>query len=227
PNTSIRSNAAATSVTPDGGGYKITFEDGSTLGADAVAVAAPAYAAGQLTKEMDPQLSSRLLAIPYVSTATVSIAFKKKDIKHPLNGFGFVVPKVEGRRIMAATWTSVKFNYRAPDDSILMRCFVGGSKNAELVSLNDADMIAMVRQELKDIMGVDAEPVLARVFRWMNSMPQYTIGHEDRIAAIEEDAARHPGFFLAGSAYHGIGISDSVRWSEVVAKKALHNMFGG
>jgi len=227
PNTQIRTNAAVATVAPGDGGYEVRFEDGSTLAADAVAIAAPAYAAGALLDEMDLQLSARLLNIPYVSTATVSIAFKKKDINHPLNGFGFVVPKVEGRRIMAATWTSVKFDYRAPDDSVLMRCFVGGSKNAELVLLNDADMIAMVRQELKDIMGIDAEPVLARVFRWMNSMPQYTIGHEERIEAIEEAVASHSGLFLTGSAYHGIGISDSVRWSEVVAKKALHYMFGG
>ncbi|MBI5885707.1 MAG: protoporphyrinogen oxidase [Deltaproteobacteria bacterium] len=227
PNTHIRTDAAVAAVVPRDNGYEVQFENGSTLAADAVAIAAPAYAAGALLEKMDLHLSARLLNIPYVSTATVSIAFKKKDIKHPLNGFGFVVPKVEGRRIMAATWTSVKFDYRAPDDSVLMRCFVGGAKNAELVLLNDGDMIAMVRQELKEIMGIDAEPVLARVFRWMNSMPQYTIGHEERIEAIEEAVERHPGLFITGSAYHGIGISDSVRWSEVVAKKALHYMFGG
>lgn len=224
--TVIRTNVGVAGVAPKDGGYEVRLEDGSAIMADSVVIAAPAYAASALVAGMDAGLAERLLTIPYVSTATVSIGFKKKDINHPLNGFGFVVPKTEGRRIMAATWTSVKFDYRAPDDSVLIRCFVGGAKNAEFVLLDDDAMIKMVRVELKDIMGIDAEPVLTRVFRWMNSMPQYTVGHEERVVAIEEAAARHPGFYLTGSAYHGIGISDSIRYSEVVAKKVLHYLFG-
>ncbi|WKZ32773.1 MAG: protoporphyrinogen oxidase [Thermodesulfobacteriota bacterium] len=209
-----------------GAGYRVDLEGGGSIEADAVIVAAPAWAAASILKGEDAALSEKLLTIPYVSTATVSIAFKKKDIKHPMNGFGFVVPKVEGRKIMAATWTSVKFAGRAPEDSVLIRCFVGGSKNAELVSLGDADMIKMVREELRDIMGIGAEPVLARVFRWRNSMPQYTIGHEERVAWIDERLKSHPGLHLAGSAYYGIGISDSIRYGEVVAKRVIDQIQG-
>lgn len=223
--THIKKGLSVKSVLSVDGGYEVAFEGGEpSMRADAVVVAAPAYAASAVLSELDKALSEKLLTIPYVSTATVSIAFKKKDVAHPLNGFGFVVPRTEKRGIMAATWTSVKFSHRAPDDSVLIRCFVGGAKNMELVSLNDEEMIKMVRKELREIMGIEAEPVLARVFRWINSMPQYTVGHEERIASIEEMVSRHPGLYITGSAYHGIGISDSIRNGEVVAKKIIHQL---
>lgn len=221
-NTEIRTGVVVTEVAWRGKGYEVGMAGGPAIRADAVIIAAPAYAASSLLKGVDHWIADRLKTIPYVSTATVSIAFKKSDVKHPLNGFGFVVPKIENRKIMAATWTSVKFSHRAPEDSVLIRCFVGGAKNTELVDKSDAEMVKMVRGELKDIMGIDAEPVLTRVFKWKDSMPQYTIGHEERVASIEEKLNGYPGLYLAGSAYHGIGIADSVRLSEVVAKKALH-----
>lgn len=202
--------------------YTISFDgDRDTIEADAVIIATPAYAAANLLKEMDPPLSDQLMDIPYASTATVSIAYKKEDVSHPLNGFGFVVPKVENRRIMAATWTSVKFSYRAPEDSILIRCFVGGALNEELVSLSDEEMIKMVKEELKDIMGIDAKPTLSRVFRFHKAMPQYTIGHEDKVTRIEQMVDGHDGLFLTGSAYRGIGISDCVHNGEITAKKVF------
>ncbi|MBI1912224.1 MAG: protoporphyrinogen oxidase [Deltaproteobacteria bacterium] len=223
-NTRIEKGVAVTGVTKKNNGYEVALDGGKSIEADAVVIAAPAYAAANVLSRFDADLSQKLLTIPYVSTATVSIAFKKSDVKHPLNGFGFVVPKIEKRRIMAATWTSRKFSFRAPDDTVLIRCFVGGSKNMELVNLSDPEMIKMVKEELRDTMGITAEPVLVKVFRWINSMPQYTVGHEDRIKWIEERLANHPGLYLTGSAYHGIGISDSIRIGEVVAKKILHQL---
>lgn len=220
--TSIRTGGAVTSVAEKGGGYMVNIEGEPPLEADAVIIAAPAYAASRLVRGIDGELADRLLTIPYVSTATVSLAFKRRDVAHPLKGFGFVVPKTEKRKIMAATWTSMKFMHRAPEDSVLIRCFVGGARDSELVSLGDAEMVRAVRDELRDIMGIDAAPVLSRVYRWINSMPQYTIGHRERVEWIEERIAVHKGLYLTGSAYHGIGISDSIRTGEVVAKKALH-----
>ena len=167
-------------------------------------------------------MSEKLLTIPYVSTATVSIGYKRKDIIHPLDGFGFIVPKIEKRKLMAATWSSVKWEGRAPGDSVLIRCFIGGAKNEELVSLSDKDMTDAARSELKEIMGIDAEPVFVRIFRWIKAMPQYTIGHETRVSKIEELAGKHSGLYLTGSAFRGIGISDTVREGEVTAKKVLH-----
>ena len=225
--TSLRAGAPVNSIEKKDGRYSVTLEGGEKIDADALVVAAPAWAASNLLNGVDPALCEKLRTIPYVSTATVSIAFRKKEVKHPLNGFGFVVPKVEKRRIMAATWTSVKFSHRAPDDSVLIRCFVGGSKNAELVDLDDAGMVTMVREELRDIMGIDAEPVLTRVFRWRKSMPQYTIGHDERVKWIDERVGENRGLYLTGSAYHGIGISDSIRYGEVVAKKIIHQFEKG
>lgn len=226
PNTSVWTGARVTGIEPKDGRYRLSTESGEHIEADAVVIAAPAHAASRILSGFDAELSEKLGSIPYVSTATVSIAFNREDVRHPLNGFGFVVPKIEGRRIMAATWTSVKFSHRAPEDKVLIRCFVGGSKNMELVNLGDEEMVRMVTEELRDLMGIDAEPVLARVFRWIDSMPQYTIGHEERVAEIEETAKRHEGLYLTGSAYHGIGIADSVRCGEIVAKKVLHFIQG-
>ncbi|GMR04972.1 MAG: protoporphyrinogen oxidase [Thermodesulfobacteriota bacterium] len=221
-NTTVRTGTAVKGVSKKGGKFLIEIEGGEALEADSVIIAAPAYVASKVLEGLDHGLSQKLLEIPYASTATVSIAFKKKDLKRPLDGFGFVVPRKEKRRIMASTWTSVKFDNRAPGDSVLIRCFIGGSKNRELLSLSDAEMVNIVREELSDIMGIEAEPIFARVYRWINSMPQYTVGHEERVRAIEEGAQAHPGLFITGSAYHGIGIADSVRCAEVTAKKALH-----
>ncbi|MBI5598465.1 MAG: protoporphyrinogen oxidase [Deltaproteobacteria bacterium] len=193
----------------------------TAIKADSVVIATPAYITAGFLKDMDPGLSQQLLKIPYVSTATVSLGYKKKDIKKTLDGFGFIVPKVENRKIMAATWSSVKWEGRAPEDSVLIRCFVGGATNEGLVFLNDRELTDMVKNELRDIMGIEAEPILVRIFRWKKAMPQYTVGHEERVASIMETAAKHPGLYLTGSAYRGIGISDCVREGEVAARKIL------
>lgn len=203
------------------GGYRIKLDGGGSIRCDSIVFATPAYVTASLVKGIDPVLSNLLSQIPYVSTATVSIGFKKEALKKPLKGFGFVVPRFEKRRIMAATWTSRKFAHRAPEDSILIRCFVGGSKNEELVSLGDDEMIEMVRSEIEDITGISAEPVLTRVFRWWKAMPQYTIGHSERVAAIYERLKDHEGLYITGSAYNGIGISDSVHGGEIIADKIL------
>ncbi|TAN61707.1 protoporphyrinogen oxidase [bacterium] len=224
PYTNIKTNTAVASVAKKNGLYSLALKDGSGMEADSIIICSPAYVAAELLKGFDSELTEKLLTIPYVSTATISLGFKKADIKHPLNGFGFVVPKTEGRKIMAASWTSVKFKYRAPDDSVLIRCFVGGAKDADLVSLSDEEMLKMVRIELKETMGITAEPVITRIYRWFNSMPQYTVGHEGRIKLIEEKLLKHPGLYLTGSAYHGIGIPDSIRTAEITAKKALHHV---
>jgi len=202
-------------------GYEVLIEGEPSLHAHSVVVATPAYVAAGIVKGMDSALSAKLLNIPYASTATVSMGYKRKDLKEPLNGFGFVVPGAENRKIMAATWSSEKWEGRAPGDSVLIRCFVGGAKKGELVFLSDKEMAETVKGELKEIMGIEAEPVLVKIFRWEKAMPQYVVGHGERIKEIEELMSKHPGLYLTGSAYHGIGISDTVREAEVAAKKVL------
>jgi oxygen-dependent protoporphyrinogen oxidase len=219
--TSIMTGGKVADIVKTDDIYEVLLEDELPLYADIVVVATPSYVASGLLESIDGELADRLLTIPYVSTATVSVAYKKSDVKRPLEGFGFVVPKTENRRIMAATWSSVKWSYRAPEDMVLIRCFVGGAKKSELVFKSDEEMTGIVREELRDIMGIDAEPVVTRIYRWKDAMPQYTIGHAERVAEIEALAARHPGLYLTGSAYRGIGISDTVREAEGTAKKVL------
>ncbi len=203
------------------GRLRVVLTNGDAMTADAVVIAAPAHAAARLTRGLDRELSKKLGEIPFSSTATVTMAFKESDIPRPLNGFGFVVPRSEGRGIMASTWSSVKFDGRAPEGSVLLRCFVGGAKGAELLELNNKEMTEMVRRELRDIMGITAEPLFTRIFRWKKAMPQYTIGHEERVREIEALTADHKGLFLTGSSYRGIGIPDSIHGGETTARRIL------
>ncbi len=192
--------------------------------ADSVIFSTPAHISSSLLAGLDNPLSEKLQTIPYVSTATVTLAFKASEAKLP-KSFGFVIPRVEERKIMAATFTSRKFAGRCSDEYVMIRCFVGGSKNEHLVALDDKDMVDIVRGELKDIIGLNAEPVLSRVYRWRKAMPQYTIGHLERVRWISERVHQHPGLYLTGSAYNGIGISDSIREGEITAKKCLDHLF--
>ncbi|MEE9613992.1 MAG: protoporphyrinogen oxidase [Thermodesulfobacteriota bacterium] len=222
----IKTGTAVDSIRRRHGGWEVEIAGGPPIEADAVVAATPAYVTSRFLEGLDDLLVEKLVSIPYVSTATVSIGYKREDIKHPLDGFGFVVPRTEKRRIMAATWSSVKWAGRAPEDKVLIRCFVGGTNRSDLVSLGDEETTKMVREELSDIMGIDAEPLFVRIFRWKSSMPQYTIGHGERIESIEGLTANHPGLYLTGSAYHGIGISDTVREAEATAKKVLGYLGG-
>lgn len=222
--TTIKTGVSVSRVEACDAGYRVIIEGGEVIDCDSVIVATPAYAASGIVEEIDKELGSLLNSIPYVSTATVSLGFKKSDIKMDLNGFGFVIPKQENKRIMAASWVSVKFPYRAPDDSVLIRCFVGGAKNEEMVFLSDEKIAQVVKEDLKDIMGIEAEPVVRRIFRWHKAMPQYTIGHEERVAALEARADKYPGLYLSGSAYHGVGISDCIRMGEETSVKVLDHL---
>lgn len=217
---SIRLGKSVSGIKEQGGKYAIRMENGETLEADSVILSTPAYISASLLNDMDSELAEKLRSVPYVSTATVSMAFKKAEVTLP-RSFGFVIPKVEHRRIMAATFTSQKFPGRCSDDHVMIRCFVGGSKNEDLVEQNDEEMLKMVLGELKDIIRVNAKPVLSRVYRWRKAMPQYTIGHLDRVQTIFEMVHKHPGLYITGSAYNGIGISDSIREGEITAKKVL------
>jgi oxygen-dependent protoporphyrinogen oxidase len=203
-------------------GYLLCLAKGEVLKVQAIVLATPAFVTADLIKEIDPVLSSTLASIPYVSTATVSMAYEQKDVSYPMHGSGFVIPRSENRKIMACTWTSIKFAHRAPRDKFLIRCFVGGIKNEHLTRLQDSALIAIVREELRDIMGITAEPLFTKVFRWEKSMPQYTIGHETKLQKIEERLSGNPGLFLAGNAYYGIGISDCIKNGEKAGLAALN-----
>jgi oxygen-dependent protoporphyrinogen oxidase len=188
-----------------------------TTTADAVCLALPAYAAARLLRNVDPSLASDLEAIPYASTATVNLAYRGADIAHPLDGFGFVVPFVEKRTLLACTFSSVKFAGRAPKGYALLRAFVGGALQPEMFELEEDEMIQGVRNDLRELLGVEKPPFFSVVERWPRSMPQYHVGHIERVRRIEDRLPSLPGLFLAGGAYHGPGIPDCIRSGEAAA----------
>ena len=198
--------------------YEILLNDGMRIRADEVVFATPAYATADLVREIDPELASKLRAIRYVSTATVSLGFRHCDIKRPLDGFGFVVPRGEQRRIMACSWSSVKFNHRAPADCALLRVFVGGAGAEDLAELDEAALVDLARQELRATMGITGKPLLTRAYRWSKANPQYEVGHQARVAEIDRMVASHPGLHLAGAGYHGAGIPDCIQSGAAVAQ---------
>jgi oxygen-dependent protoporphyrinogen oxidase len=202
-------------------GYRLTLENGESLRADAVIFAAPAFATADLVSRLDPPLADALRAIPYASTATVSLAYPLADIPRPLDGYGYLIPRAEGRPLLACTWTSTKFPQRAPAGYGLLRAFVGRAGQEQAVNAADDELLRLVRGELRRTLGVTAPPVLCRVFRWPQAMPQYTLGHLDRLAVIEERLAAHPGLFVAGSAYRGVGLPDCIASGEAAAEKAV------
>jgi oxygen-dependent protoporphyrinogen oxidase len=203
------------------GVYQVKLSDGESFEADAVILATPSFVTAKVVEEIDPKLSEILLTIPYVSSATVSLAYRRSQIHDPLDAFGFIIPRAEKRKIMASTYTSVKFSHRAPESHILLRVFVGGAKNEELVNLNDDEMLRLVQGELKSIIEVEGDPVLTKIYRWEKSMPQYLVGHLEKVTRMEKRTGLYPGLFLTGCAYKGIGISDSVHDAEIIAEKAI------
>jgi oxygen-dependent protoporphyrinogen oxidase len=175
-----------------------------------------------MVKGFDEILAAQLNRIEWSSSATVSIAFRKEDVRVPLKGFGFIVPRVEGRRINAATYSSIKWSFRAPDDHIVIRGFVGGGHHENLVQeLDDAGLTAMVLEELDAILGLKANAQFSKIYRFIKGMPKYTVGHLDRIALLDRTLSTHPGLHLIGCSYKGIGIGDCVHEAQIAAEKIL------
>ncbi len=208
-------------VLPQQGRYEVVLEDGRSLTADDVVFATPAYVTADLVEYIDTALAEHLRAIRYVTTATVSLGFREQDVPRALDGFGFVVPRMEQRRINACTWTSTKFEGRAPDGHVLMRVFVGGAGAEAFAELTDDALVALARQEVDAAMNIGAEPVMAKVFRWTKGNPQYEVGHRGRVEEIEALAAKHRGLYLAGAAYHGAGIPDCIENAQAVVRQLV------
>jgi oxygen-dependent protoporphyrinogen oxidase len=204
--------------------WRVTMAGNETLEASAVILAAPAYRTADMIAPVISSAARELREISYASTATVSLAYELEDFPQPPNSFGFVVPAIEGRKIMACTFSSLKYPGRAPEGKILLRAFVGGSLQPDLFSDDDATMEKNVRDELAALLGVKAVPLFTRIRRHPNSMPQYHVGHQERIRRIETALAQFPTLALAGSAYHGVGISDCVRTGEEAADKIVEQL---
>jgi protoporphyrinogen/coproporphyrinogen III oxidase len=198
--------------------WRVGLRDGTMLEADAVICAARAADVAGLVQPFEAELASSLRPIAYSSAATVNLAYKEADFPRMPQGFGFVVPAVEQRKIIAGSFSSLKFAGRAPAGCVLMRVFIGGVLHREMMALDDGEMAATAREEIAALLGVNAAPILTRVARWSDSMPQYALGHLGLVAEIEQCANKLPGLALAGAAYRGVGIPDCVHSGEQAAE---------
>jgi protoporphyrinogen/coproporphyrinogen III oxidase len=222
---SIRPNTTVESVMLErdapGGNHspwKLTTTTNEILLADAVCLALPAYISSRLLTGVDAQLASELAGISYASSATVNLAYKRDDIPHPLDGFGFVVPFIEKRSLIACTFSSVKFAGRAPQGHALLRGFMGGALQPETFDLSLEELISRACADLHDLLGIERPPLFAEVSKWERSMPQYHVGHLERVKRINGRLASLPGLFLAGNAYLGLGIPDCIKSGEAAAE---------
>ena len=203
-------------------GYELSLGDGSRLETDAIILAVPAFVAATLLQPLAPRAAQQLDQIRYVSTGTISLAYGAPDFDHPLDGFGIVIPRTEERAINAITWTSTKFDRRAPRGHVLLRAFFGGSRTPHMMDVDDNELLATVRRELSEIMGVNAKPLFHRIYRYVDANPQYDIGHLQRVAAIESSLPS--GLYVTGSPYRGIGIPDCVHQAQQTVAALLQKV---
>jgi oxygen-dependent protoporphyrinogen oxidase len=204
-----------------GNRWRVATAEGSRFEADRVIVATEAHATARLTRYLDPALATLLEEIPYASAATISLGYRRADVPHALDGFGFVVPRTEGKALLAGTFSSVKYPGRAPEGHVLIRGFLGGMLNPAMLAESDDALVGRARGELREALGVTATPVLTRLHRWPASMPQYLVGHLSRVETIERMVSDIPGLLLAGSAYRGVGIADCIRSGEGAAERTV------
>jgi oxygen-dependent protoporphyrinogen oxidase len=202
-------------------GAKAGIEAGVEENYDSVIVSSPAWAAGVLLAPVDATLGEDLAAIPYSSSITVNLLYNEAALGALPDGFGFLVPASESRAMLACTFMHRKFLGRTPPGKALLRAFLGGMKNEALLAEPDDVLLAIVRRELNEILGIQAEPEHTQVSRWRRAMAQYTVGHQARAKRIAEHVAAQPGLRLAGNAYDGIGISDCIRLGRLAAKEIL------
>jgi protoporphyrinogen/coproporphyrinogen III oxidase len=210
----------AVAVTRSGSAFNVRLAAGDSIRADAVIVATPAYAAACLLADLDPMLAEELDAIPHVSTAIVTLVYRRQEISHPLDGHGYVIPRAEASPILACTWSSRKWARRAPEGWELIRVFIGRAGQEDVLAADDETLVALAVDEVSARLGVTAPASLTRVRRWPHGMPQYLLGHPERVTRIEAACSKHPGLYLAGNAFRGVGLPDCIASGERAAEAA-------
>jgi oxygen-dependent protoporphyrinogen oxidase len=210
PAERLRLASAVRSVDRSEPSWSVAMADGRRMETRAVIVAAPAHRSAALLASFDPELGRSLAAIPFVSTATVLLGFRRADIAHPLNGYGLIVPKTEGLRTTALSFSSTKLPGRAPEGHVLLRAFLGGARDPQALAVDDEGLVKTVLTEMTPVLGVRGTPLLTRVCRWPMGTPQMEVGHLDRIALLEKRVAGMPGLHLTGAGIRVTGIPDSI-----------------
>ena len=221
PEEAMHTHSDVVSLNREGNRWRLACGDGLRIDADAVVLALPGQKAADLLRGIDAGLYDELAAIPHASSAVLNLVYRRSDVTHPMDCFGFVVPAVEERNIIACTFSSVKFPNRAPEGHVLIRAFIGGARQRHLLDFDDEEILRIVQVELKDLMGIEAAPLHTASARYPDAMPQYLVGHGRRLERIESLLERYPGLALAGNAYGGVGLPDCVRSGEQAAERVL------
>lgn len=225
PDDSINLNSPVESIRSMGNQWIVT-ESGTDHKFDHVVVAVPPKAAVNLLKPTAPLASAELAKIESASAAIVVLGVSANDIKRPVNTFGFVVPLSEKRRILAGSFASHKFSDRSPEGHVLIRVFIGGAMQPELLEKSDEELVRIAQEELSDLIGLTGDPLVSRVVRWNDAMPQYHVGHGDRVRIIDEEIGRIPGLSFTSNALHGVGIAPVIKQADQVARKVVSSLRG-
>jgi oxygen-dependent protoporphyrinogen oxidase len=207
---SLRLGARVDAIWRVGGEWRVSLEGGEAMAADHVLVAAPARTAAPMLRDLDPSLAAALGAIPYAGLAVVSLGYRATDVPRPLDGYGYLVARSEGLATLGVLWESSIFPGRAPEEAVLLRVMLGGSRRPDVVEWTDEARARVARSELAEVMGIRADPVHQSVTTWPRAIAQYTVGHLERRAAIEQHVARHPGLAVCGTSYDGVSFTDAI-----------------
>ena len=219
----LRTSSPVQSLIPQNNGWTVAAGYQSDH-FDAVIIAAPARAAAAVLESADANLAAELASINYSSSVTVTLGYDEK-VRHSLPpGFGFLVPRSAGRRMLAATFVHNKFPHRAPENRAIVRCFLGGSRDEQILDSTEDQILQIVRDELRQIIGLTADPLFTRVYKWRAAMAQYSVGHLERLARIQSLCQKLPGLALAGNGFNGIGVPDCVRSGTEAATKILSEL---
>lgn len=218
PPAAVCLNTAVTRI-QGSGPFQVEAAPDVRVEARALILATPAYVTGALVADRDAELSRLCGEVPYASSATVALAFRRDGVAHPLTGSGYVVPRKEGAAILAASWLSSKWPHRAPEDSVLVRTFAGGARDPRILERSDAELTALSLADIRPVLGIRGDPLFTRVYRFERANAQHEVGHLQRLEVIERMLARHPGLFVTGSGFRGVGIPDCVADARATARQ--------
>jgi len=218
----LKTESRVVSIDKKGDTYIVFLSDNSRFEAEGVIIASPAHSTSEIVRDFNKNLSQTLGEIPYPPVSVVCLGYKKDRLKQPLDGFGFLVPKREGKKLLGTLWDSSIFPNRAPEGYVLLRSMLGGARSAEIALREDDRLIDTVLGDLKDIMGIGIRPDFIKIYRHEKGIPQYLLGHQKRLDAIDEIVRRYKGLYITGNSYRGIGVNDCIENSFKLTERIVN-----
>lgn len=220
----VVTGASVTKIEQKQGGFLLDLDDGQQFDVDMVVTAAPAYAVADMLNKLNDKTASILRQIPYATMNVICFGYQQERIGIDLNGFGYLIPRTEGRNTLGTLWDSSIFSSRAPEGMVLLRSMMGGAANPAAIDLSEAEVKARTMKDLKKIMGIDGEPDFVKIFRHRHAIPQYTRGHAQRLQELEASLQDFPDLFLTGNAFTGVGLNDCVHAANQSAAKVVSRL---